>query len=95
METVRDICSVMRAIPYYEEGTIKIVQDAPKDHANPSALSFDYVFNNGNVINGDFLYSGSSSKTRFNVLNISYFVSFLIFIIIFFEFINSKSYTFF
>lgn len=73
MAVVRDICSVMRAIPYYEEGTIKIVQDAPKDPANPSALSFDYVFNNGNVINGDFLYSGSSSKTRFNVLNISYF----------------------
>ncbi len=73
MQVVRDICSVMRAIPYYEEGTIKIVQDAPKDHANPSALSFDYIFNNANVIGGDFLYSGSSSKTRFNVINVSYF----------------------
>ena len=38
MQVIRDICSVMRAIPYYEEGTIKVVQDAPKDHANPSAL---------------------------------------------------------
>ena len=73
MQVVRDICSVMRAIPYYEEGTIKIAQDAPKDHANPSALSFDYVFNNANVIGGDFLYTGTSSKTRFNVINVSYF----------------------
>ena len=73
MQVIRDICSVMRAIPYYEEGTIKVVQDAPKDHANPSALSFDYVFNNANVIGGDFLYSGTSSKTRFNVINVSYF----------------------
>jgi len=73
MALIKDICSVMRAIPYYEEGTIKIAQDAPKDHDNPSALSFDYVFNNSNVLNGDFLYSGTSSKTRFNVINVSYF----------------------
>ena len=73
MAVIRDICSVMRAIPYYEQGTIKVAQDAPKDQANPSALSFDYVFNNANVIGGDFLYSGSSIKTRFNVINVSYF----------------------
>ena len=73
MAVIRDISSVMRAMPYYEEGTIKIAQDAPKDHSNPSALSFDYVFNNANVVNGDFVYSGTSSKTRFNVINVSYF----------------------
>ena len=73
MAVVRDICSVMRAIPYYEEGTIKVVQDAPKDPANPSALSFDYVFNNGNVVDGNFTYSSTSSKTRFTVINVSYF----------------------
>jgi len=70
---IKDICSVMRAIPYYEEGTIKISQDAPKDIDNPSSVSFDYVFNNANVVNGEFVYSGSSSKTRFNVINVSYF----------------------
>ena len=70
---IKDVCSVMRAIPYYEEGAIKIAQDAPKDQSNPSALSFDYVFNNANVVNGEFIYSGSSSKTRFNVINVSYF----------------------
>ena len=73
MALIKDICSVMRAIPYYEEGTIKIAQDAPKDHDNPSALAFDYVFNNANVVNGEFVYSGTSSKTRFNVINVSYF----------------------
>tara|TARA_R100000231_G_scaffold63600_4_gene51598 strand:- start:1226 stop:4732 length:3507 start_codon:yes stop_codon:yes gene_type:complete len=73
MALIKDICSVMRAIPYYEEGEIKIAQDAPKDHANPSALSFDYVFNNANVIDGNFVYAGSSVKTRFNVINVSYF----------------------
>ena len=73
MALIKDICSVMRAIPYYEEGTIKVAQDAPKDHDNPSALSFDYVFNNANVVNGEFVYSGTSSKTRFNVINVSYF----------------------
>ena len=73
MKVIKDICSVMRAMPYYEEGTIKIAQDAPKDHSNPSAISFDYVFNNANVIDGNFTYSGSSSKTRFNVINVSYF----------------------
>ena len=73
MAVIKDICSVMRAMPYYEEGTIKLAQDAPKDHNNPSAISFDYVFNNANVVNGDFTYSGSSIKTRFNVINVSYF----------------------
>ena len=73
MALIKDICSVMRAIPYYEEGTIKVAQDAPKDHDNPSALSFDYVFNNANVIQGNFTYSGTSIKTRFNVINVSYF----------------------
>ena len=73
MAVIKDICSVMRAMPYYEEGTIKIAQDAPQDHANPSAVSFDYVFNNANVTKDGFTYSGTSSKTRFNVINVSYF----------------------
>ena len=73
LSLIKDICSVMRAIPYYEEGTIKISQDAPKNPDAPSELTFDYVFNNANVVEGDFTYTGTSSKTRFNVINISYF----------------------
>jgi len=72
MEVIRDICTVFNAIPFYEEGTIKIAQDAPKDIDNPTAISFDYVFNNANVVDGSFVYSGTSSKTRFNVINVSF-----------------------
>jgi len=69
---INDICNVMNAIPFYSEGTIKISQDAPKDITDPDKLEFDYVFNNSNVVNGQFVYSGSSSKTRSNVINVSY-----------------------
>jgi len=72
MQAINDICTVMNAIPFYEEGTIKIAQDAPKDLDNPTAVSFDYVFNNANVVEGAFVYSGTSSKTRFNVINVSF-----------------------
>jgi len=72
LKLINDICSVMRAMPFYSEGTIKISQDAPKDFANPNTVSFDYVFNNANVVDGNFVYSGSSGKTRFTVINVSY-----------------------
>ena len=65
LKVINDICSVTRAMPFYSEGTIKISQDAPKDFANPSTVAFDYVFNNANVVDGSFVYSGSSLKTRF------------------------------
>ena len=73
LKLINDICSVMRAMPFYSEGTIKISQDAPKDFANPSKIEFDYIFNNSNVVNGTFVYSGSSLKTRFTTINVSYF----------------------
>ena len=72
LKLINDICNVMNAIPFYSEGTIKISQDAPKDITDPDKLEFDYVFNNSNVVNGQFVYSGSSSKTRSNVINVSY-----------------------
>ena len=73
LKVINDICSVMRAMPSYSEGTIKISQDAPKDFSDPSKVEFDYVFNNANVVDGNFVYSGSSLKTRFTIINISYF----------------------
>ena len=73
LKLINDICSVMRAMPFYSEGTIKISQDAPKDFANPSKIEFDYIFNNANVVDGNFVYSGSSLKTRFTTINVSYF----------------------
>ena len=73
IKLINDICSVMRAMPFYSEGTIKISQDAPKDFSDPNKIEFDYVFNNANVVDGNFVYSGSSLKTRFTIINISYF----------------------
>ena len=73
LKVINDICSVMRAMPFYSEGTIKISQDAPKDFSDPNKIEFDYVFNNANVVDGNFVYSGSSLKTRFTIINISYF----------------------
>tara|TARA_R100000234_G_scaffold65725_1_gene40128 strand:- start:2882 stop:6427 length:3546 start_codon:yes stop_codon:yes gene_type:complete len=73
LKLINDICSVMRAMPFYSEGTIKISQDAPKDFTNPNKIEFDYIFNNANVVDGNFLYSGSSLKTRFTIINVSYF----------------------
>ncbi len=73
LSVINDMCSVMRAMPYYQSGSIKISQDAPQDFANPNQISLDYVFNNANVVNGVFTYSGSSLKTRFTIINVSYF----------------------
>lgn len=73
LKVINDICSVMRAIPFYSEGTIKISQDAPKDFADPNKIEFDYIFNNANVVDGVFVYSGSSLKTRFTTINVGYF----------------------
>ena len=70
---IKDLCSMMRVMPFYQEGTIKITQDAPKNLAVPGEITHDYIFNNANVVNGEFTYSGSSNKTRFNVINVSYF----------------------
>ena len=75
LTVIKDLCSVMRAIPFYAEGTIKIAQDAPKDFENydKDNVTYDYVFNNSNVVDGSFIYQGTSNKTRFNVVNVAYF----------------------
>ena len=62
---INALCSVMRVMPFYSAGGIAISQDAPKD---PS-----YLFTNANVVEGEFIYTGSSLKTRHTVINVSYF----------------------
>lgn len=62
---INALCSVMRVMPFYSAGGIKISQDSPKD---PS-----YIFTNANVTEIGFLYAGSSLKTRHTVINVSYF----------------------
>ena len=62
---INELCSVMRAMPFYAAGTIEIAQDSPK--------TVSYLFNNANVTEEGFLYFGSSLKTRHTVINVSYF----------------------
>ena len=64
-DLINELSSVMRVMPFYSAGGISISQDAPK--------TASYLFTNANVIEGNFIYSGSSLKTRHTVVNVSYF----------------------
>lgn len=62
---INDMCSVFRAMPYWGAGTLLISQDCPTDPI--------YVFNQTNVSEEGFQYSGSSLKTRHTVATVGYF----------------------
>ena len=61
---VNDLCSVFRAQPYWSTGSLTLAQDRPTD---PS-----YIFNQSNVTEAGFAYTGSSLKTRHTVAVVSY-----------------------
>ena len=61
---VNQMCSVFRAMPYYEAGSLTITQDAPKD---PS-----YLFTLANVLEPGFTYSNTSQRTRPTVVVAKY-----------------------
>tara|TARA_B100000519_G_scaffold196901_1_gene203931 strand:+ start:3511 stop:6861 length:3351 start_codon:yes stop_codon:yes gene_type:complete len=63
---VNALCSVMRVMPFYSAGGIVISQDA-------EGKATKYLFNNSNVVNGQFVYNGTSLKARHTVINVSYF----------------------
>lgn len=56
---VQDFASVFRGMAYWSAGQIAFSQDRPSDAAA--------LFSNSNVINGDFVYEGSSLKSRHTV----------------------------
>ena len=64
-QTVMALTSVMRSMSFWGAGSLTITQDRPTD---PS-----YLFNLSNVGSSGFVYSGSSLKTRSNVVSVSYF----------------------
>ena len=64
-DLVQQLCSVFRAMPFWSEGALSIAQDAPGD--------FAYVFNQTNVTEAGFTYSGSSLKTRHTCVSVKYF----------------------
>jgi predicted phage tail protein len=62
---INNLCSIMRAMPYWSAGSLTVSQDRPSDPV--------YAFHPGNVKDGIFEYSSSSLKTRTNVAVVSYF----------------------
>ncbi len=61
---VNDMVSVFRAICFWAGGTLTAVQDAPR--------SSRYLFNNSNVVGGDFSYQSVASDQRFNVAAVTW-----------------------
>ena len=62
---IGQMCSVFRAMPFWEAGTLAFAQDRPEDYL--------YVFNQSNVTEAGFTYSGSSRKTRFTCVSVKWF----------------------
>lgn len=61
---INELCSVMRAMPFWSTGALTISQDRPQDNA--------FIFNSSNVTEDGFTYSGSSLKTRHTVAVVAY-----------------------
>ena len=61
---LNDVASIFLGILYYSAGQIIVGQDSPK---NPI-----YLFNNSNVLNGEFTYSDASKRARKTVAMIRY-----------------------
>lgn len=58
-KVLQDMASIFRAMTYYAEGTISVVQDSPSDPV--------YLYTPSNVVDGLFTYAGSSAKARHTV----------------------------
>ena len=62
---INKICSSMRALAFYSEGTIELAQDRPSDPV--------YLFNLSNVTETGFSYTNTSQTTKYTRINVSYF----------------------
>jgi predicted phage tail protein len=62
---IQQLCSVFRAMPFWEAGGIALAHDRPED--------FSYIFNQSNVTQEGFSYSGSSMKGRPTCVAVRYF----------------------
>ena len=61
---INQMCSVFRAMPYYEAGNLTITQDSPKDAS--------YLFTLANVLEPGFNYSNTSQRQRPTVVVAKY-----------------------
>lgn len=63
-KVLNDMTTIFRGMSYWASGSITAVQDSPKDA--------EYLFTNANVVEGDFNYSGASSKVIHTVAIVSW-----------------------
>ena len=61
---INQMCSVFRAMPYYEAGNLTVTQDSPKDSS--------YLFTLANVLEPGFNYSNTSQRQRPTVVVAKY-----------------------
>lgn len=61
---VNDLVSVFRAICFWAGGSLTAVQDAPR--------SSRYLFNNANIVGGEFTYQSVASDQRYNVAAVTW-----------------------
>ena len=65
-KVINSLCSVFRGMPLYTAGTLSLIQD--REGLDPT-----FLFNKTNVTEDGFNYSGSSQKTKANVVVVKYF----------------------
>lgn len=63
-KVVGNLASVFRAMAFWSNGSISVSQDRPTD--------VTAIFNSSNIIDGEFSYSGTSSKVRHNAVLVSW-----------------------
>lgn len=61
---INNIASVFRGLTFYSAGKLQATHDSPKEPT--------FIFNNSNVMDGDFVYSSSAKKARHSVCLVRY-----------------------
>ena len=69
---INDLCSVMRAMPFYSVGSLTLSQDRPTNTVTNTSDA-QYIFTNANVSEQGFTYTGVGQKTKFTEVEVSYF----------------------
>ena len=69
---INDLCSVMRAMPFYSVGSLTLSQDRPTN-TTTNTSDAQYIFTNANVSEQGFTYTGVGQKTKFTEVEVSYF----------------------
>tara|TARA_R100000773_G_scaffold32770_2_gene27924 strand:- start:1568 stop:5263 length:3696 start_codon:yes stop_codon:yes gene_type:complete len=69
---INDLCSVMRATPFYSVGSLTLSQDRPTN-TTTNTSDAQYIFTNANVSDQGFTYTSVGQKTKFTEVEVSYF----------------------